>query len=403
MRIHTTLSRALAPAFLALAMWPVASFSLEPTDRSQLDKSMAENRFLSAWQTLVRLDPEDADLETVMRKAQVLAHARVLAASPDTYWLRDGLPTADDPTTPAETLTAVNYPLVSTLEAKARLYPTNAGLWTLLGTACWQAMESQGANAGKGPALAHAAEAAYAQALRFGSGDRSILWRLGLLAEMRGDHAQAAAYLTDALRGQEGNADLRFDLAYSLWLKADYGLAAEQAQAALGAAGTDAQRYRAKLLQAEILLSKGDANEASAVFAELYRLDNTNLYPLRRMIECDLLLGNNPALEQHTLQYAESLPVNPDSISRLTMLFLKHQKQELLFAVTKALKQQYAKTRPEISGLMCVYEAMVLVGTGQRSVALAALDEARGYLGTTYGPDHPVSLKIQELQAAARQ
>jgi hypothetical protein len=52
---------------------------------------------------------------------------------------------------------------------------------------------------------------------------------------------------------------------------------------------------------------------------------------------------------------------------------------------------------------MCVYEAMVLVGTGQRPVALAALDEARGYLGTTYGPDHPVSLKIQELQAAARQ
>jgi hypothetical protein len=402
MRIPIPFSRALAPAFLLLALIPFNSYSLEPPDQAQIDKLMADNRFLSAWQTLARLDPDDTDLETVMRKAQILDHARVLAKLPDTFWLRDGLPPASDPAAPAAALTAVTYPLVAVLEARTRLYPSNASLWTLLGSALWQAMDAQTAGADRAPELAKAAESAYVQAVRLGGADRSLRWRLGLLAEMRGDHALAVEFLREALRGQEGNTDLRFDLAYTLWLKGDLTAAAEQAQSVIDAAGTDSQRYRAQLLQAEIRFSKGDATSASSAFGDVYRLDNANLYPLRRMIECDLMLGDNVSLERDTLQYAGSLPVDPDSIHRLTMLFLKHQKQDLLFSVTRALKREYATQRPELSGLMCVYEAMVLVGTDQRAAALAALDEARGFLGTVYGPDHQVSLKIEELYTAAR-
>lgn len=401
MRIHSRLSRFFLPAFLMLLALPAAA--LDESGRKQIEQLMADARYLDAWQLADRLDPQNADLDLNIRKAQILLHGLVLPADTNRFWLKDGLPEPTDPGVPTDSLTAIDYPLLDILQSQAKLFPASQALWLLIGSANWQAMKAQVGSADRGPAFAAAAYDSYARAAQLGSTDGQMLWRMGVLLSYRGDYLQAATVLQRALSGQEKNAELRFDLAYALWLKGDGPAALEQARLAREGFKEKPMQAMAQLLMADIRFSLKDYPGAFAAYSEIYRQDMTNLYPLRRMIECNLISGDNAGLEQNTLKYAESLPVNPDSIYRLTMLFMQYKKQEVLFAVTKTLKQRYAKARPEISGLMCIYEALVLVGTDRRPEAVTALDEARAYLGNIYGPDHPVTLKIQELYSSAKQ
>ena len=392
----------LVTAGLVFFIWPLSA--LDDVNRKQLDQWIQETRYLSAWQLADKLDPSNADPDFLIKKAICLLNSLVLPADANQYYLKDGVIRGLEAGKPisVDGLTAVRFALLDALQGGLATWPANTSLWSLLGSANWQQFQANLAVGEKAKTYADAAQAAYLKAVQLGASEALLFWRLGLLYQYGGDLAQAVLAMGQALPALEKNPEFRYDFAYILWQKGELAAAYEQARFADDNLKVAENQTMARLLMADIQFSQQQTATALAAYTAIYNQNPTNLYPLRRMIECSLVLDDMVSLEKFTQQYAESLPSNPDSLYSLTMLFLKFQKQDMLFAVTKSLKARFQKTNPEIAGLMAIYEAMVLVGTKRPKEALAALDEASATLGTIYGPDHPVSRKIKELYDSAR-
>ena len=387
---------------IILGCWPL--LAIDDANRKQLDQLLQDGRFLSAWQLADKMDPDSSDPDLLIKKANCLLHGLVLPADTNQYFLKDGPITGLDSGKPlsVEGLSAIHFPLVDTLSLSLKSWPASLPLQSLLGSANWLLFRASLSNAANATLFAQASQEAYLKAIKLGANDPVLYWRLGILLLRNDDTEAALAFLGKALPALEKNADFRYDLSFLLWQKGNYIPALEHARFAVEKQKNPEMQTLARLLVADIQFSQKDTVAALAGYKAIYDQDNTNLYPLRRMIECSLVLDDAASIEKFTKLYAESLPTNPDSLYRLTMLFIQYQKQDILFAVTRTLKDRFQKTEPALSGLMAIYEAMVLIGTNRQNEALAVLDEASTYLGSLYGPDHPISLKIQELYDSVR-
>ena len=378
--------------------------ALDEIGRKQLDQLWRDHKFLSAWQQVEKMDPQSEDLDAVLFRSKCLLQSMVRPADPTQFFLKDGVIEGLDSGNPIgiDGLSAVRYPLIANLLAFLKQFPESQELWLALGSANYQFSRLAIKGSEQQIGFARDSLGAYQKAIQLGNVEGTTYWRTGILLTLFGDFSQASTVLGLARIKLDRNPELRYDLAYALWLQGDFPAALEMARQARDALKQPESLALARLLIADIQFSMKDITAALASFQDIYGQNPANLYPLRRMIECSLILADNASLEKFTRQYAESLPVNPESLYSLTMLFLQYGTQDVLFATTKVLKTAYAKTRPEVAGLMAFYEAMVYAGTRQSKEALAALDETNQYLGVLYGPDHPISQRIREMYSSLR-
>lgn len=385
-------------ALLMLSAAPAAALDVS-VDR-QFSQLMQERKYLSAYRLVERLDPQNLDPSMLARKADALLKGQFRIADPALFYLRDG---AADQSGSVEGATAFRFPLLQALRDAVVAWPKNAALWSQLGDYHFAVFRHPQASPDQQDASADAALDAYLQANQNGAGDAGLLDRIGILYTWREDLEQAAAFLRAAVALQDKSAEYNYDLAYALFLGGDNNAALPYAQFAKDNARGGQKRLNALLLYADVQMGLQNAQAAAPIYEELYAAEPQNLYPLRRVIECNLIGGDTAALERHTRQYIETNPADASSFSRLTNLFLQYQKPGLLISIYHSLEVKYQRGKPEVAGLMAFYEAMLYAGNDQTKEAVDALNQAKRQLFGVYSDDHPINQQIRELNQRLRQ